>query len=92
MQSWFLHHTNPAIFPEPFSFVPERWVENPQLKPRYLLAFGRGSRSCLGLKGVVFRLLPTLSAGFGFFASCGKWSVSVLYTAVSQQGLSTLLT
>lgn len=50
MQSWFLHHTNPAIFPEPFSFVPERWVENPQLKPRYLLAFGRGSRSCLGLK------------------------------------------
>ncbi|KAG6366820.1 hypothetical protein INS49_001001 [Diaporthe citri] len=49
MQSLYLHHTNPQVFPEPFKFNPERWIEDPKLKPRYLMAWGRGSRSCLGL-------------------------------------------
>lgn len=52
MQSLYLHHTNPQVFPEPFKFNPERWIEDPKLKPRYLMAWGRGSRSCLGLKYV----------------------------------------
>lgn len=56
MQSLYLHHTNPQVFPEPFRFNPERWIEDPKLKPRYLMAWGRGSRSCLGLKYVYPRL------------------------------------
>ncbi|OQE10007.1 hypothetical protein PENVUL_c005G07059 [Penicillium vulpinum] len=49
MQSLYLHHTNPQIFPEPFRFNPQRWIDDPKLKPRYLMAWGQGSRSCLGI-------------------------------------------
>ncbi|KAF6834741.1 Trichodiene oxygenase 7 [Colletotrichum musicola] len=50
MQSMYLHHTNPRIFPQPFVFLPQRWIEKPELKSRYFLAWGRGSRSCVGMK------------------------------------------
>ena len=36
-----LVHTNPEIFPEPYEFKPERWVENPKLD-KYLLSFSKG--------------------------------------------------
>ena len=50
-------HHDEKIFPDSRSFVPERWLDNPQApdgKPleSYLVAFGRGSRSCLGTKYV----------------------------------------
>ncbi|CAG5152694.1 uncharacterized protein ALTATR162_LOCUS2873 [Alternaria atra] len=48
MQSAYLLHTDPTIYPDPFAFRPERWLENPKLT-RYLFAFGRGSRNCLGM-------------------------------------------
>lgn len=49
-------HYNGTIFPDPHSFVPERWLVkneagletiNHDLK-RYMVAFGHGTRSCLG--------------------------------------------
>jgi cytochrome P450 len=49
MQSAYLLHTDPNIFPDPLDFQPQRWLDNPGLK-RHLFAFGRGSRSCLGMK------------------------------------------
>lgn len=42
-------HFNPDIFPEPCSFRPERWLENPNLD-NWLVAFSRGPRMCLGIK------------------------------------------
>jgi cytochrome P450 len=47
-QSPYLLHMDPTIYPDPFAFRPERWIENPKLT-RYLFAFGRGSRNCLGM-------------------------------------------
>ena len=43
------------IFPESFSFKPERWFDNPTAPDgspldRYFVGFGKGSRSCLGIK------------------------------------------
>jgi cytochrome P450 len=43
------------IFPDPYAFRPERWEGNPKApdgKPlsRYLVAFGRGTRSCVGMQ------------------------------------------
>ncbi|KAL8975296.1 MAG: hypothetical protein Q9197_000464 [Variospora fuerteventurae] len=50
MCSYFMH-TDPAVFPEPRKFIPERWLGDydPKMN-RNFVAFGRGSRSCLGMK------------------------------------------
>ncbi|KAI0969500.1 cytochrome P450 [Xylaria arbuscula] len=47
--SSYLMHTDPAIFPNPSDFVPERWlgIINP-LMNRNFVPFSRGSRACLG--------------------------------------------
>lgn len=46
---------NPTIFPSPSTFRPDRWLKgtkyNRELE-RYLVNFGKGSRSCLGMKCV----------------------------------------
>lgn len=43
------------IFPQSYSFLPERWLNNPTTAngpslERYFIGFGKGSRSCIGLK------------------------------------------
>ena len=48
MESAFFIHLDPEIFPDPFEFRPERWIDNPSLT-QYLVVFGRGTRACLGL-------------------------------------------
>lgn len=49
-----LVHTNAELFPEPLCFVPERWLDDEGKRhnqlDKYLLAFSRGSRQCLGIK------------------------------------------
>jgi cytochrome P450 len=44
-------HTDPETSPEPFKFVPERWLGNynPKMN-RNRVPFTRGSRNCLGIK------------------------------------------
>lgn len=46
-----INHWNTEFFPDPDDFIPERWLIDGQ--PNYklqkkLLAFGKGSRSCIG--------------------------------------------
>lgn len=41
---------DPEIFPEPFSFKPERWLDKENRLDKYLVAFGKGSRGCIGIK------------------------------------------
>lgn len=48
-----INHWDPELFPNPDEFVPERWLVDGQ--PNYklqkiLIAFGKGSRSCVGEK------------------------------------------
>ena len=52
-------HHNENIFPNSRTFRPERWLNNPRAPngsalDRYLVAFGKGGRSCLGIKYVCF--------------------------------------
>ncbi|KAH9826728.1 Cytochrome-P450 [Teratosphaeria destructans] len=61
MQSHYLHHQNPAIFPSPTVFNPDRWLADPDLKPRYFMGFGRGSRICLGINLVYAELFLTVA-------------------------------
>lgn len=49
-----INHWNTELFPDPDEFVPERWLlenglPNYHLQKR-LIAFGKGSRSCIGEK------------------------------------------
>jgi cytochrome P450 len=41
-------HTNERVFPEPFTFNPERWLNNKGLE-KYLVSFTKGSRQCIGI-------------------------------------------
>ena len=65
-------HMNTDIFPEPHSFKPERWLpletEGRRLQ-KYLVAFGRGSRSCLGIHLGYAELYMTLA---GVFRNLGR--------------------
>lgn len=52
----YVFHHNPKVFPKPFEFRPERWLDDkgdneaqrPRTRERDMFAFGLGSRACLG--------------------------------------------
>jgi hypothetical protein len=49
----YLQNTDPAVFPDPFKFIPERWLcdaETYKLRDKQMVSFSRGSRSCIGMK------------------------------------------
>ncbi|GKZ66598.1 hypothetical protein AnigIFM60653_002813 [Aspergillus niger] len=53
MDNYSVSHDE-AIFPDSFTFKPERWLDDPvapdgRKLTRYLVSFGRGTRSCLGI-------------------------------------------
>ncbi|KAH8746261.1 cytochrome P450 [Diaporthe sp. PMI_573] len=66
--AYVLHH-DPAVFPDPFAFRPERWIDDdrncglyrPQME-RSLIAFGAGLRACLGKNLAMQQLLETVAA------------------------------
>jgi cytochrome P450 len=63
---------NPAIFPDPESFLPERWTgESAKTEhlERYLLAFGKGTRSCVGINLAYAELYTILATIFRRFPS-----------------------
>ena len=52
-QSNYFVHMDPVLFPEPETFDPERWVraaEKGEHLSRFIVAFTKGSRQCLGIK------------------------------------------
>ena len=50
MTSVFMHH-NERIFPDSYTFLPERWMDSEQRKmlETYLVSFTKGSRQCVGM-------------------------------------------
>lgn len=45
-----LIHLNPGVFADPSAFRPERWLEDKDGRlDKYMVAFGSGSRICLGI-------------------------------------------
>ncbi|KAL9586166.1 MAG: hypothetical protein Q9212_001087 [Teloschistes hypoglaucus] len=56
-------HDNPKLFPEPEKFIPERWIETEDLD-HWLVVFGKGSRSCIGLNVAWLELYLCLSNFF----------------------------
>jgi cytochrome P450 len=67
MTSVLVHHDE-SIFPDSKEFRPERWIEDPRLD-RYLIAFSKGSRQCLGMNLAYVEMYLWLAAVFGRFGS-----------------------
>ena len=63
-------HSNPAIYPDPQAFKPERWLGDPKgpdgVHPlsNYLVPFGRGSRICIGRPVALMELHVALATLF----------------------------
>ncbi|OJJ99917.1 hypothetical protein ASPACDRAFT_78841 [Aspergillus aculeatus ATCC 16872] len=56
---------DPKIYPEPEKFLPERWMgENAKSMDRNMIAFGKGSRSCLGTNLAYLKMYTMLSTMF----------------------------
>ena len=72
MDTWSVHH-NESIYPKSFDFVPERWLGSPKgpdgERPlnRYMTAFGRGTRICLGMNLANAEVSMVLAALFRRF-------------------------
>ncbi|RWA09879.1 hypothetical protein EKO27_g5244 [Xylaria grammica] len=67
-QSSYLHHADERVFPEPFEFKPERWVNDADFSVRRnFLAFSRGARSCIGINLAYAELYPVVAAVFSRF-------------------------
>lgn len=47
MQSW-MHHRDPAVFPNPDAFQPERWLRSSNMMEDSLTPFSIGRRNCIG--------------------------------------------
>jgi cytochrome P450 len=71
--SSYLTHYDEEIFPSPRIFMPERWLETKvrgedSLK-KYLICFGRGTRSCMGYNlgnSMLYLTVAAVAAKFEF--------------------------
>ncbi|KAJ5920007.1 hypothetical protein N7516_010865 [Penicillium verrucosum] len=68
MTSIFMHH-NQAIFPNSQKFIPERWMDPEQKKnlEKYLVAFSKRSRQCIGIPLARAEILLALATIFREF-------------------------
>ncbi len=64
----YMIHRNADIFPDPLSFQPERWVENPRLD-KYLISFSKGKMQCLGINLAYAELYLMLAKLFRVYGS-----------------------
>lgn len=61
MSSLYVLH-DPSIFPSPTTFNPSRWLDpSSQQLDHYLVTFGRGPRSCVGIN-LAWAEMYTISA------------------------------
>ncbi|KAI0888399.1 cytochrome P450 [Annulohypoxylon maeteangense] len=62
--SCVISHHNEDIFPDSYSFKPERWLdaENRKQLDRGMFAFSKGSRSCLGMNLALCEIYVALAA------------------------------
>lgn len=66
--SLYLIHHNPALFSDPKSFKPERWLgdEGKEVE-QYYVPFSRGTRSCIGMNLAYHEMYSFLAILFSRF-------------------------
>jgi len=65
-----LVHQDSSIFPSPKEFQPERWLDNLSLY-RYLVAFCKGPRQCVGINLAYAELYVCVNTVFGRYGAGG---------------------
>ena len=56
-------HTNESVFPDPWIFMPERWLRSGHTQlQKYLVSFGKGSRRCIAINLAHAEIFLTLAA------------------------------
>ncbi|KAI0382256.1 cytochrome P450 [Hypomontagnella monticulosa] len=62
--SCVITHHDESIFPDSYSFIPERWLDQSSIKKleRGMFAFSKGSRTCLGVNLAMCELYVGLAA------------------------------
>lgn len=65
MSAMFMHN-NPTHFPNPRTFIPERYLDPDEKRrlEKYLVPFSKGSRQCVGMQLANAELLLTIYALF----------------------------
>ena len=72
MDTWHMHH-NERIYPKSFEFIPERWLGDPKgpdgkkKLSRYMTAFGKGTRACVGINLAYAEITMVIAALFRRF-------------------------
>lgn len=72
MDTYHMHH-NEKVFPDSFAFKPDRWLGNPKgpdgtkALSRYMVAFGKGTRMCIGINIAYAEIYITLASLFRRF-------------------------
>ncbi|OBT53237.1 hypothetical protein VE04_06884 [Pseudogymnoascus sp. 24MN13] len=56
-------HMNGSAFKDPYEFIPERWIDQPEIS-RAFMGFSRGGRGCVGIALARRELAATLAAIF----------------------------
>ena len=73
-----LIHDNPSLFPDPRTFKPDRFLDDPYLK-KYLIPFSRGTRQCAGLNLAYAEFYLGLAAVF----APGRFHLELFETDIS---------
>jgi len=64
MTSILMHH-NETIFPNSYEFLPERWLgDEGSALEKYMVAFSKGSRQCIGMTLARAEMYLTLATVF----------------------------
>ncbi|EFQ35390.1 cytochrome P450 [Colletotrichum graminicola M1.001] len=56
-------HMNESVFKDPYEFIPERWIDNPEISKAFM-GFSRGTRGCVGITLARRELSTTLATIF----------------------------
>jgi cytochrome P450 len=70
MSSWLMQR-NPDVFPDPMKFDPSRWVDPTQFRKldSNIMAFGGGSRVCVGMPLAYCEIYVTIATFFHRFGN-----------------------
>ncbi|KUJ23231.1 putative cytochrome P450 [Mollisia scopiformis] len=74
MSTSLIHHDE-TIFPNSHEFVPERWLDRKERERlgKYMVSFGRGTRSCLGINLAYAELYLLMANLFRLFGGNGEY-------------------